>query len=803
MNRLGLDLRHARRLVARDPMFSLAVVATLALGISLVTVVYGVVHGVLIEPLPFANPDRLVMVWQTDPSDGSKSTASYPDFRDFEISRSFTGLAGFQTGSRNIGSTDQHPMRVTGAAVSHDLFEVLGIEPIIGRTFDTSHDQPGAAPVVLISETLWKERFRSDRDVLDETLEIDGKRATILGVIPDSLRFPTRDTEIWIPLEPVLGEFRDQRGVHNILIVARLGEGVSLTDAQSEMTSIANRLAREYPGNEGRGALVEPLLEAFVGETTGTLTMLMLSVGVILLIACANTAGLLLAKGVDRQKEIAVRAGIGASRGRIVAQLLVESGFLALLGGTAGVGLAFLMVEILVRLLPATFPRMTNIGIDPIVVVTAMAISILSALIFGLLPAIQISRLQPAVLMQGSGRGFSARRSVSRNLLVVGEVALAVTLVTAALLLARSFDRLINVDPGFQASRVVSFDLTLPAARYPVPSQDTYPEWPEATGFYDRVLERIDAIPGVESAAIALNHPLKRGWTSQVTIDGRPMAPGPIEETRLRPVTARYFETAGISLISGRTILPSDRLGTEQIVVINEAFANKFFPSSDPVGASVRFWGESRRIVGVVGDVRFTGLGEPRQPAIYPSLQQLPMSEFSILVRSPLGEALVPTVQKAIWSADPDLAIYNVGSLDRRLHDSVEAPRFRTVLMLVFAGSAGILSIIGLYSLVAWQVRQARREIGIRIALGARSEQITSMTIRGGLSLAALGLVTGTVGAVAASRILEGFLFEVSPLDPLSYTAVALTILVAAFLASWIPARTATRVEPVEVLRVD
>ncbi len=806
MSRLRQDLRYAFRVLIRDPWFSLAVTAILALGIALVTLVYSVVHGVLLEPLPFPDADRLVMVWQTEPVHHADEAASYPDLRDFQSeARSFAGLAGFQTDSRNLGGADQHPIRVTAAAVSHNLFDVLRVDPLLGRTFQEDEDRGGAAPVVMISEELWRGRYAASPNVLGKTLDVDGASAEIVGVVPGSFRFPDRDTTIWLPLAPALGNFQDSRGVHGVLIVGRLAEGVEIGAAQSEMESIAARLAREYPGdNEGRGARLEPLLHAFVGETSPTLMVLMLSVGLILLIACADVAGLLMARGVDRRKELSVRASMGASRSRLVMQILTENLVLALLGGAVGIGLAGAVIRGLRALLPETFPRIGNIELDPAVMVTALLISLLSALLFGLLPALQVSRFSLASVMQSQGRGFTRRRTLSRNLLVSGEIALAVVLVTGALLLARALNQTLEVDPGFDPENLVSLDVSLPQSRYPEPAREDYPHWPQVSSFYPRVLERVSAIPGVESASIAINHPYKRGWTSQARVEGQPQPPGPTEETRMRMVTEGYFRTAGIPVLLGRPIEASDVDGQPPVVVVNQAFVDRYLPHEDPLVHSVIFWGSPRRIVGVVGNVQFAGLGEPVQPAIYPSLRQLPMSEFSVLVRSKAPVAsLTRSVQEAIWSVDPDLAFFNVGPIEDVVHQAAATPRVRVVVMLVFAGSAGLLAILGLYSLVAWDVRQSRKDIGIRMALGARREQIVASAVRSALTLAGMGLAVGLAGSIAANRLLRSFLFGMSTTDPVTYGVVVGMVFGFAIVASWLPARRAAGVDPATILRTE
>ena len=797
------DLRFSLRSLTKVPTFTIAAIATLALGIGANTAIFSVVHGVLLQPLPFDDPDSIVMVWQTDlMNDSPRSKASAPDYFDFKReAKSFSDLAAMTSGPMNL-TGEGAPERLEGAMVSHGFFDVLGTPPPVGRGFTETDDRVGAERVVVISHDLWQRRFGGDRGIVGQLVTLDSAEHVVVGVAEEGFDLPAVD--LWVPLMPALA-FPDARGVHNLRVVGRLQGGVTLADAQAEMTVIAAQLEQQYPeDNVGRGAFVEPLREVVVSNVRPALMILFGSVGLVLLIACANVSGLMMTRAGARLQELSVRKSLGASRARIVRLLLTESVTLGVIGGALGVGLAFGLVRVFVALEPGYLPRAENITVSGPVLLFALATSLVSAMIFGIAPAVHSSATRSeTALRTGFGpvsKGSHAQKT--RQMLVVGQVAFAVILVVAAVLLARTFEALTNVSPGFEPKGVLAMDLILPDAKYPMPGFDAYPAWPEVVGFYDGALERVETLPGVESAALALNHPLKPGFTSQVTIDGRPEPEGQIEESRIRPVTSDYFAVTGIPLIRGRLIDGRDREGLDDVVVVNQAFASKHFHGEESIGQSVRFWGRSKLIVGIVGDVRFSGLSVDPEPSVYSALHQLPMSSLSILVKTTGPDSsLARSVQEAIWQIEPDVAFFNVELMEDKIRSSVGAPRFHMLLFGLFGCLAVVLAAVGIYSLLSYQVLQRTSEIGVRVALGATSDRVLRLFVKDGLRVIAAGTLLGILCSLGLTRFLASLLFGVSPEDALTLIGVALALGVVGIGASLLPALRAARLDPMKALR--
>ena len=619
------DLHQAFRSLTRSPGFAAVAVATLALGIGATTAVFSVVHAVLWSPLPFRDPDGLAILWETDAHNHSfQEGVSAPDLTDWkEGAKSFSAIAATRSLEMNLTESGREPERVSVAAVSHEFLAVFGVRPALGRDLGPADDRQGAPGTVLISDALWRSRYGASRNVLGTTIALDGKATTVAGVLPPGFDFPGR-VDAWVALRPANEALWNARGVHNLMAIARRKDGVSLETANAEMAGIAARLARAYPDdNAGRGARVQPLTEAVVGDFRQELYILLGAVLFVTLIGCANVSGLLLARARAREREIAIRRALGAGRGRLAFQVLAEALLLALGGGAGGLLLAAWGTQALVALSPEAVPRMSEIRLDPGVLTFTLASSLGAGFLAALAPVFGLLRGREGALDRiGSSRVSGDRL---RSALVVGQVALACVLATGAGLLLTTLQNLRHVDPGFLPEGLLTAELQLPKATYPEPTRvEDFSKWPEVLRFLDAVLPRLAALPGAQAAALALNHPMKPGWTSQIEIEGRPQKPGERDEVYIRPVAPGYFRAIGSPLRHGRDLQGGDRQGAPQVLVVNETFARRYFGSRDPVGRTVSFWGIPRRIVGVVGDVRFRGLAREASPAVYPSLLQVP-----------------------------------------------------------------------------------------------------------------------------------------------------------------------------------
>ncbi len=804
MTTLIQDLRYALRSLSKSPGFTAIAVATLALGIGANTAIFSVVHSVLWKPLPFASPQRLAVIWETDIHNGElDGGASWPDYRDWKAQAgAFSSLAAAKRLHLNLTEGGQQPERVAASAVSHELFPLLGARPALGRAFSEADDRPGAPGAVVLSDALWRGRFAASPEVLGRPISLDGKACIVVGVMAPRFEFP-QQTQAWVALEPNLAPFGDVRGVHNLTVFGRLAKGASLETAGAQMGSIALRLARQYPDdNAGRGTRVQDLREAEVGDVRPALLVLLGAVALVTLIACANVSGLLLARAATRSREVAIRRALGAGRGRLLRQLLTESLLLAILGGASGLALAAWGTDVLLALAPRALPRTAEVGLHLPVLAFSLGVSIAAGILAGLAPALGATRSVALALREEDSR--TASRSRGRAALVVAQVALACVLATGAGLLLKSLHNLLRVDPGFRVSGLLTAELTLPDSRYPMPSGKDWYRWPEVLRFYDAILPRLQALPGASSAALAINHPLRPGWTSQIEVEGRPQQPGARDEVRIRAITPDYFRTIDTPILRGRALNTGDRQDTAPVLVINEALARKYFPDVDPVGQKISFWGQSREVVGVVRDVRFRGLASGADPAVYPSLLQTPISSLAVVIRAQGDPAsLIPALREAVRSADPDVALYNIKTADTLLTESLGAPRFQTTLLSAFGAAALLLAALGLYGLLAYAVTRRTREIGIRAALGARRADLVRMILREGFGRCLLGLVFGVAASFAAARLLSGMLYGVGAADPMVIAGVVGVLLVVALLASYLPARRAANVDPMTALRAD
>ncbi|MGH7720248.1 MAG: ADOP family duplicated permease [Gemmatimonadaceae bacterium] len=803
---LSQDLHFALRSLRSRPGFAALVILTLGFGIGATTAIFSVVNSVLLRPLAYRDPDRLVMVWETDRDSGTeREGASVPDYFDFvQRNAVFERIAAFETQPMSLTTADGDPERLDAARVTSNLLPTLGVSPVLGRGIDAAEDVPGGERTVVISEELWHTRFGSRADVLGQVLNLDEQPYTIVGVVPAGLDVPQEGTDIWVPLQ--YAATSSPRSRHNVVLVARLEPGVTLAAAQENMSRIATQLEAEYPAdNDARGVMLEPLPDALLSSVRPAMALLLGAVALVLLIACVNAANLLLARMAARRREVAVRRALGASAGRLVRQFFTESLVLTLAAAVVGVAAATFGLRALLRLAPPNLPRVSQIALDPTVLTVTLAVSVAVAMVFGLMPAMGAKRVHvQSSLKNAPTRGGSAGPSQQRlrGLLVTSEMALAVMLVIGAGLLVRSFVRLKGVDPGFRADNVLKAQFQLPETRYPRDFA-VYPNWPEIQGFHSEVMSRIGARPGVRSVAIAGSHPIDSGFTNSFVIEGREDEAADQPEMATRIVSAGYFGTMDLRLLRGRGFEERDDARSPLVVVINEAAAKRFFPSDTPIGHRLRFWGSAMRdIVGVVENERFHGLGQHAPPAMYAPLAQAPMWTGSILVRT-AGDpgSLLDSIVSDVRQVDPSLAIFGAERLSDTLDRTLARQRFTMLLLGIFAAVAIVLAVVGVHGVLSYAVAQRTQEIGIRTALGASSGQIVRLVVGQGLTLAAAGVALGLLGALALSRLLAGMLYGVATTDVLTYSLVAAATLLVAAAASYLPAYRATRVSPVVALR--
>lgn len=805
---LSQDLRYAIRALVRWPGFTAVVVLTLALGIGANAAIFSVVNGVLLRPLPYPDPDRLAFVLGT-PTDGDSAkvgaSSSYPDYVDIrERSKSFSQLAAYSVRQTTVTGPSFEPAIVTGAPVTANLFPMLGVSPAMGRVFTAEEDRPGAPKVAIVSDAFWRQRLNASPNVIGSSISLDGVPTTIVGVMRPRFDYPGR-AAVWYPAaEP---NDPSTRGQHSYRILGRLAPGVTLAAANREVAAIAKQLETEYPAmNAKRSARTQSMAEAIVGDVRPALLVLLGAVALVLLIVCVNVANLFIARAVARTREVAVRAALGAGRGRLARQFLTESAVITAMGSALGLAFAYWGSKLLVARAPLTIPRANEVGIDGTVLVFLLVLSAITAVLFGVLPAIHMSRGAPIASLREGGRGMRGgpgRRGV-RQALVVSEVALAVVLVVGAGLLVKSFWKMQQVDLGFVPDRMLAVQVQLPQSRYA-----GYGDGDRVRAFYADLQARIAARPEVQSVAVAMQHPLTPGWTSSFTIDGRPLPPqGEEPESSIRPVTPGYFRAVGARLLRGREIRESDGVGAPGVVVINEAFARLHFPNEDPLGRRIvrgSWWKgmpDSYEIVGVVADERFAGPRAPADPATYFSLAQFTFNDNWLLVRTKRDpKAFIPTLRQIVWSLDRDLPLEHVQTMDEILDESVADSRFNTVLLSAFAGVALLLAAIGIYGVLAYTVAQRTSEIGVRMALGAQRGSVLRLVVGNGLKLALTGIVIGAAGALVATRALERLVFGVSTSDPGVFALVALALTAVAATAAGLPALRASRVDPIVALR--
>ena len=809
MRSLGLlhDVRYALRTLLRSPGFTLAAVATLAIGIGANAAIFSLVRAVLLRPLPFAQPERLVSLWESNDAKGySRMVASPPNYLDWKAqSRSFESMGAY-TDTTLVAAAQGHgeAQRLDGAAVTAGFFETLGVRPLHGRVFRESETSPGHPAVVVLGHGVWTRRFGGDPGIVGRTLRLDGEPYEVVGVMPATFRFPEERADFWVPLS-FPPDVASQRGAHYLEVIARMRTGVTIDAARAEIRAIADRLRFAYPRtNSGYTAGGTRLAESLVGDVAPALTMLLGAVGLVTLVACANVANLLLARAARRRPEIAIRTALGAGRGRLARQLLTESAVLAALGAGAGLALAAASLDSIVRLAPASVPRLTDVRVDGAVLLFTAGWTVACVALFGLAPALAALRPRPMHALRGHGPdgGGSRRRVGARQALVVAQVALALVLSAGAALLIRSLARLSSVDPGFRTESALTYSLTLPSARYP--------DEAARGAFLDRLLERMRSLPGARSTGAIFGLPLT-GMSFSSSFRPSDAAAGDNEPSaQLRVASRGYFGAMGIAVLGGRGFTGADRRGSPIAILVSESGARKFFPAGDAIGKRLRFGArmtETRiegEVVGIVGDVRDAELGAGPTPEFYGSLEQAPADEFHVVVRAGASpDRLASSVRAAVAELDPELAVTGLTTLDEVVRRSVARPRFMVQLLLVFASLALLLCAIGVYGVTAYAVSQRTREIGIRMALGADRRAVRDLVLREAVRLAAAGVALGLAGAFAATRLLRGFLFEIGPADPLTHAAVAALLAAVAVAASALPARRAARLNPLVALRTE
>ncbi len=808
MDTLWTDMRYALRQLRRAPTFFLVAALTLALAIGGSTAIFSIVHAVLLRPLPFPEPERLVRLYETYGPDRLPSAIAPTNFLDWRNeSRSFEGMAMVQETSFTLTGHGEAE-ELLAARVGPSFFEILRMPPLHGRAFAPSHEQQGNHRVVVLSHGAWQRRFGGDPALLGSTLQLDGETYEVIGIARPEIEYPA-DAEMWTPFAFELADMLTQRGAHYVDAIARLRPGVTIAQADAELRTISERLAREFPrSNDGLSAQVLDLRESHVGSLQRPLFVLLGAVGLVLLVACANVAGLMLSRSIPRERELSIRTAVGATRGRLVRQLLTESVLLAFLGVGGGILLASWGTDALVALRPRDIPRLEDAGLNGTVLAFSASLGVLTAFLFGLLPALQTaSRIDLAgALREGGSAVLSHRRGNRlRATLVVGELALSLMLLVAAGLLMRSFLRLNQVDPGFDPARVITYRLSLPGDRYADPAR--------RVAFADQLIESARGIPGVEHAGVVFGIPMS-GFSYVITlnaVDGRVLEQdASTPSLQVRIVTPDYFETMGMRLQRGRGVQSADRLGSTRVVVVNDSAAKLLWPGEDPLGRSLelgtRFISGGDRaggeVVGVVADTRDFGLGREARPTVFLPYAQNPAGGIGMAVRARGNEAeLVPGLRARLAELDPDVAMYQIRTMEERISESVARPRYYTVLLGLFATVALALAVIGVYGVVAFAVSQRTREIGIRMALGARRSRVLREVMRRGLVLAGAGLATGLLGAYAGTSVLENLLYDVEAFDPLTIGAVAAVLATAALLASYLPARRASRVDPIVALR--
>jgi len=793
------DLRYAFRMMVKHRLFTCVAVLALGLGIGANTAIFSVINAVMLRPLPYGNPDQLVTVLH----DGSKPLAPANYFDLATQNTSFAGIAAAQWWEPNLTGHEQ-PEHLRGLQLTAQMFQVLGVSPVLGRTFNADEDQPGRERVVVLSHRLWQRRFGGDAGIIGQQVTFDGESYTIVGVMPADFQFApfwATKAELWSPLN--LAARANDRGGQSLRVFARLKPDVTRAMAQAEVATIFHRLEQEHPEtNKGLAIAVEPLHEQVVGKARPALLILFGAVSFVLLIACANVANLMMARATSRQKEIALRTALGANSARIARQLLTESVVIALIGGAFGLLLSIAGMRALLALGPGTLPRLETIGLDLPTLAVTFGLSIFTGLLFGLAPILQTRKWNWYESLKESTRGSSAGRSRvnARRLLVITEVALALMLLVGGGLMVRSFAHLRAVDPGFNPDHLLTMTISLAGS-----AQNTAPK---RVAFFNELLQRVDSVPGVQSAS-AINHLPLGGdvWTVSYLVEGRPApAPGEKQAAVYRVIRPDYFRTMGATLLKGRDFTAHDNDTSPQVVIVNESFAKRHWPNEDPLGKRIRVSQDDyvlREIVGVVKALKQDQwTSDPNLEMYLPHLQEPAPRALALVVRSS-GDpiALVGAIENQVWPIDKNLPVAEIRTMQEVIAGSIEQHRFNLFLLGLFAFVALVLALVGIYGVMSESVNARTHEIGIRMALGARAADVLRMVVGQGMTLATIGIVIGLFGAFWLTRFMATLLYEVSPTDSVTFLLIPLVVALVVLCACLIPARRATKVDPLVALR--
>lgn len=806
MDQLIQDIRYAFRMMFKNPGFTLVALITLALGIGANTAIFSLVNGLLLRPLPYGNPDRIVMVWQNygERNGRDKEWTSPDTFFDWrDQNHSFESISVIDGWLPTILGAE--PEQIPGATVTYNMFSVLGVSPAIGRTFVAEEDKPNGRKVVILSNGLWKRRFAGDRNVIGKDILINGEKYSVIGVMPPKFEFPMEPSaQIWTPMQ-VDSTNSCGRDCITLRSIARLKPGITLAQAKSDMNLVAQRLQQQYPEQyRNVGITLTPLQEQLTEEIRPALLVLLAAVGLVLLITCANVANLLLVRASGRKSEIAIRSALGAGKSRLRRQLITENMLLALIGGALGIFLGVIGIDILIRLLPEDLPiiGIQNVGVDLRVLIFTLGISIATGLIFGLIPILQLTDPKIGESLKEGGRNrLGAGNSKIRSFLVVSEVAFALMLLIGAALLMKSFLRLMNVNPGFQTQNVLTMQLNLPDSRYA--------EQVQIRDFYSQLLEKIKSLPGVINAGTTNALPLGGSYTDTTfLIEGQSPDTRKDQSVWFQLISDQYLQTMGIRLMKGRYFTDQDNFDAPRVVIVTETFARRYFPGGDAIGKRLNFnnpqkpvW---REIIGIASDVKQFGLNKETPIAIYLHQKQSASPFVTLAVRTstnPLN--LASEIRSQVWSIDKNLAVSNVQTMEQVVVKTVNTPRITLSLIGTFAAAALLLAALGLYGVVSYSAAQRTNEIGIRMALGARENDVLKMVVGRGMTLAAIGVVIGLIGAYALTHLMSKLLFGVSATDPLIFVTIAGLLALIALIASYIPAHRASKIDPVIALRYE
>lgn len=805
MQALFRNLRFGARMLAKNPAFTFAIVITLAVGIGANTAIFTVTSALLLRPFPYRDPDQLVSLTAKDKTGERPGTLlRYELLRDFN--RSFQSISAWTNDNLNLTGSGE-PIQVPIARVSPNFFFTLGVQPELGRFFTEDEGRPEGKPVVVLSDSMWRSHFRGNPGVIGQTVTLDSTPHTIIGVLPANIQFPfVGPADIWTPRYFEFSLMTTQRlrtGVGYLQMVARLRPAATLASANAELALLDQRYRDQNPtvpdADQSISVSAESLRESVVGDLRGEVFVLSAAVAVVLLIACANVASLLLSRALARKKEIAVRTALGASRGMLVRQLLTESMLLALLAGVLGVGLGWAATRALVTWGASQIPPGVPIDIDLHVLLFLLIISIFSGILFGTVPALQLARADPNRTLRDEGRGISTghARAQMKNLLVVGQVALSLLLFTGAGLLLRSFVQLLHVDPGFDAENVLTMNVSLPTVKYAKPEQQI--------SFFDEVLRRVSALPGVRNAATSAALPLKWIRLTPVLPEGSPDVPLPKRPfIDIEAISPQWFQTLRVPLRAGRDFTAADSAQAPKVVIVNETFARRFWPNENPLGKHIVVGRgpAPAEVIGMAADIKNKGLDQETQAQLYLPFAQLPWGDMNLLVRTAVApQSIISAVRGQIAAVDPDQPITKIQTVEEIMDNSRSQPRFTMLLLGVFSATALALAVIGIYGVLSYSVAQRRQEFGIRMALGAEHADILHLVVRQGLLLAIAGIAIGLMAALLFTRVMASMLYKVGALDLATFVLTPLLFLGIALFASYLPARRATKVNPIEALK--